>query len=323
MKALLLLLALGAAVEPRPEDEVLPANELTITLGMEAHSHGTEVVLGDIAQVAGTDSELVALVRGTELGYAPAPGYSRVFRTDVIESALRRAHPDVKVRFAGQRAVRVHPTVETVSSEAILAATEVELTRLFAGQEIDFVPTGELQPITIPAGSERHTLRVRLERVPDTSRTVSVPVEVLVDGVRYRTVWTTWDVRVWETRAVLASHVRAGERLRNSMFERRRVLRKPGEGGGLAAGLLEGSVALRDLAVGETVTALDVQRPVVVILGESLFLRVRKGSIQARVAAVALQSGAVGDRIKVQTDSGQELVATIESRDTCTIDLGS
>ena len=66
----------------------------------------------------------------------------------------------------------------------------------------------------------------------------------------------------------------------------------------------------------------DVHRPAAVTLGTTLFLRVKKGSIEARVSALALETGSVGERIRVKTvDAGQELVATIVGRDLCEISL--
>ena len=109
------------------------------------------------------------------------------------------------------------------------------------------------------------------------------------------------------------------------MFERRRVLvQNGGQAKPLGTAFLAGAVAVRDLAPGAVVTATDVHRPVVVTLGETLFLRVKKGSIEARVSALALESGAIGDRIRLRTlESGQELTANIVSRDLCEIDLGT
>jgi flagella basal body P-ring formation protein FlgA len=59
-----------------------------------------------------------------------------------------------------------------------------------------------------------------------------------------------------------------------------------------------------------------------VTLGTTLFLRVKKGPVEARVSALALETGTVGDRIRVKTvDAGQELVATVVGRDQCEISL--
>jgi len=152
---------------------------------------------------------------------------------------------------------------------------------------------------------------------------VGVPVEVLVDGVRYRTVWTSWRVDVWETRPVLSRPVRAGEELRPELFSRARV--QVGRTVGmepLDPSQVAGAVAKHDLAQGEGVTAMDVHRPAAVVLGATLFLRVKKGPIEARVSALALETGAVGDRIRIKTvEAGQELVATVVGRDLCEITL--
>jgi flagella basal body P-ring formation protein FlgA len=298
------------------------SGEVTITFPMEARVRGTEVELGEVAHVQCSDPALARLVGGFELGYAPAPGYSRVFRVERVRSALARKMPNVLARFAGQRACRVYPEVQEISGEEILAAARRELEAGMGDQEITFQPTGELEAVAVPAGATSHSVRARLENRPTSSGFVTVPVEILVDETRYRTIWTPWRVSVWHTRPVLAQDVRAGEILRPQMFERRRVEALAGESPALVSGLLVGSVALRDLPAGALVRRSDVQRPTVVALGDSVFLRVKKGAIEARVSAVALQAGAIGDRIRVQTgDSAQELVATIESRETCRIDL--
>ena len=145
------------------------------------------------------------------------------------------------------------------------------------------------------------------------------------DGGVYRTVWTSWDVDVWRTMPVLAANVRAGEVLRADMFRRDRVRWRGGAGvKPLAESRLVGAIAARNLEEGALVTALDVHRPVVVQLGEGLFLTVRKGAIRAKVPAMALESGAVGDRIRIRTmDSSKELHATVLNHDMAYIDLGS
>ncbi len=295
---------------------------VTITLGMEAGVRGTEVELGEIAQIVGDDLAVVARVEAVELGYAPSPGYSRVFRVDQIERTLARALPGVAPRFLGQRAIRVHPEVEHIPGHRILQEAEVHLRRQLLGKEVTFRSVMEVAAVEVPAGSSDHVIRARLDTIPEHSKTISIPVEIHVDGARYRTVWTSWEVDVWETRQVLAKDVRAGQILTADMFERRRTKRSLGEPEGVDMRLLRGSVALRDMTPGVIVTALDVQRPTVVAAGQGIHLKVRKGAIEARVQAHALQSGAIGDRIEVVTSEGeQKLVATIESRDTCSIVL--
>lgn len=319
------------------------SSEITVALRAEARIRGTEVELAEIAEVSGLDAESVRRAAAFELGSAPAPGYSRLFVAERVRAELLRRLDGVTVRLAGERACRVYPEVETVPVEEILGAARAELERALAGREATFTARAEIQRAEVPVGVEGHAVRSTLVVPPTASGTVSVPVDLLVDGVRYRTVWTNWDVDLWETRAVLAKPVRAGDPLRADLLARSRVpVLGEARGEPLSAEELAGALAVRDLAAGECVTRDDVLRPKLVNPGETVFLRVRKGAIEACSAAVALEPGAIGDRIRVRILSapdavrgaahpaargalqpaGQELVATVKSRESCELDLG-
>ena len=297
---------------------------VTVTLTVEAKARGTEIELGEVAQVAGLDGELVARVRALELGYAPAPGFSRLLTADRIRQALQQELPGLEIRVAGERACRVWPEVEEIKPELIEETVRAELLRTFPHSEAAFTLKDPIPLVRVPLGTQGHTLFVRIPAGELTSGVLGVPVEVSVDGLRYRTVWTSWRVEVWETRQVLARPVRAGEEFRPEYFERARVrITSEAKPEALQPQQLLGSVAKRDIAQGELVTALDVHRPAAVTLGSTLFLRVKKGPIAARVSVVALDTGSVGQRIRVKTvDSNQELLATVTGRDQCEIVLG-
>jgi len=296
---------------------------VTVTLPVETKVKGTEIELGELAQVAGLDGELVAKVRALELGYAPAPGFSRLLTADRIRAELSKAMPGLEVRVTGERACRVWPALEEIAPARIEEAARTELTRAFAGKEATFTLKDVIDVVKVPQSEGASTLHARTPNGELSSGIVGVPVEVLVDGMRYRTLWTSWRVEVWETRPVLSRPVKAGEELRPELFERQRI--KVGTEVGMEA--LEpvqimGAVAKRDLAPGTSVSAHDVNRPAAVVSGSTLFLRIRKGSIEARVAAVAGDTGSVGERIRVTTVEGhKELMATVVGRDLCEISL--
>ena len=295
----------------------------TVTLPLEARVKGTEIELGELCLVAGLDGELVARLRALELGYAPAPGFSRLLTAERVRAELAKSLPGVEVRVAGERACRVWPEIEEVSALAIEDAARAELVRGLAGKEATFTLAESIPAVKVPLGEKGSTIRARVTPGELESGITGVAVEVLVDGLRYRTVWTSWRVDVWETRAVLSRPVRAGEELRPELFSRARVqVGSTGTLEELDPRAVAGSVARRDLAPGQPVTLHDVHRPAAVTLGATLFLRVKKGSIEARVSALALETGSVGDRIRIKTvEAGQELVATVIGRDLCEISL--
>lgn len=296
---------------------------VTVTLPVEARVKGTEIEVGELCLVAGLDGELVARVRALELGYAPAPGFSRLLTAERIRSELAKAIPGVEVRVTGERACRVWPEVDEIPPLALEEAARAELLRAFATREATFTLSQPIDSVKVPLGERGRQVSARVPATELHSGIIGVPVEVLVDGLRYRTVWTSWRVDIWETRPVLARSVRAGEELRPELFSRARVqIGRTSEPDALDPRQILGAVAKRDLALGERVTLQDVHRPAAVTLGATLFLRVKKGPIEARVSALALETGSVGERIRVKTvEAGQELVATIVGRDLCEISL--
>ena len=72
------------------------AGGVSVELPSEAEATGTMITLGEIAEVTSADPAALAAVNGVELGYMPAPGYSRTLQRWKIERAVTLA-----VRLAG------------------------------------------------------------------------------------------------------------------------------------------------------------------------------------------------------------------------------
>ena len=296
---------------------------LSIALAPEARVRGTEIRLGDVAAIEGADAALVARARALELGYAPAPGYSRLLELERIAAQVERELGPPA--FAGSRACRVWPLAERVSAETLRAAAAAELARALEGVDATSEPIGNALETVVPQGLAPAGLRVRPVVRPSYSGVVSVPVEVLVDGSAYHTVWTSWRVQIYQTLPVLARPVSAGEQLTPELFQNRRVaVDGPGAGRALVGPLVLGAVAARDLCAGAPVTSLDVHRPIAVRAGDMVSLEVRSGAVSARVAAVARHSGAIGDRVRVAPQNGgEELVGLLVARELVRIELGA
>jgi flagella basal body P-ring formation protein FlgA len=299
---------------------------VTVTLPATAEARGTELSLGAVCQVAGDDPAEVARVAALSLGYAPAPGYTRLFEAWRLRQMIQRAAPDVALRLGGAAACRVSPATEVVTGVAVEAAARSELERGLASLDAQARLLAPVADLRIPAGGAPAELVSVLDPQQTLAGNVSVPVRVVVDGDVYRTIWTLWSVELWADYTVLARPASAGTAIRAEMLESRRLQLAPGAlrpgAQVLGQALLVGAVAARDLEAGRPLTDLDVLRPKLVKTGEMTFLEVKKGSIQARVAAVAEQDGALGDRIEVTLQgSGRLMQASVVSRDLVLIDL--
>jgi flagella basal body P-ring formation protein FlgA len=301
---------------------------VSLTLPATTEARGTELALGDVCRVAGADPEEVARVAALSLGYTPAPGYTRLLEAWRLRQIVERAAPGIQVELVGAPACRVSPATERVAGAAVEAAARAELERRLASLDAAAQLLTPVADLSVPAGAAAPELESVLDPTQSLAGNVSVPVRVLVDGDVYRTIWTRWSVELWAEHAVLVADVAAGTAISADMLETRRLqvsaaALRPGARL-LGQALLVGAVAARDLQAGRPLTDLDVQRPTLVNAGDTLFLEVVKGPINARIAAVAEQPGALGDRIEVTLPgSGRRMKATVVSRDAVRIDLST
>ena len=295
--------------------------QITVALPADSRVRGVELSVGAVATVSGGDAALVERVRAVSLGYAPAPGYSRLLQDWRLRQELATSLPGVQVVVTGATSTRVWPQTEVVSAGTLEAEARRELERHLAGRDGKVRLLRPLQALEVPAPLEGLVVQSVLAAGELGAGTTNVPVRVQIDGVVHRTVWTSWEVSLYEERPVLVRGVRAGEVLTADAVELRRVA-LGSEDGALSLQMAIGATSTRDLAAGSTLSGRDLVRPPLVQRGSVVYLEVRKGSVQARVAAVAGKAGARGDRIPVTTlAGGRELEATILSRDLVTIDL--
>ncbi len=296
----------------------------TVTFPMEARVRGTEITLGEIATIATDDDAERARLEGVHLGYAPMPGFSRLFHATRVAEVIERS-TGIRVALSGDRACRVWPVTREIAPEEFAAAASAELGRISTEADVEFHLRGDHNKrVEVPAGLENIQLEARLPDNALRGGTMSVPVGILIDGELYRTVWTSFDVVIYENRTVLARDVRAGERLGPELFAQKRIrVPRPGAANP-GRQMVVGAVATRDLSRDDFVTELDVRRPIAVRRGETIYLQATKGAVQARVPAIAHEDGAVGDRIFVETiANGRRISAVVRSQDLAEIDLGT
>lgn len=296
---------------------------VTVTLPPEGRVRGTELILGDFASVTGDDQGEIQRTRAISLGYAPAPGYSRLLEAGQLQRDLAGKLTGVEVRMAGSSACRIWPVTERVEAKTIEAAARAEITRALQGKDATVERLGEIQSVEIPASQGATEVRSNLPGLEVHAGQLSVPVRIAVDGTPYRTVWTQWSVGMWAERPVLLRDVRQGATLGRDDFEFRRLEQNRNQRGAPPSlAELLASRAARDLRAGQTVETADLQRPHLVEKGATLFLEVTKGAVTASVVAQAQDSGALGDRIRVMIlDSKREITALVMARDLVRIDL--
>lgn len=301
---------------------------VTVSFTPTAEVTGAEMTLADIATVDGEELESVRAVGAHPLGYAPAPGYSRLIRADRLSAELRRALPDVEVVFTGSLTCRVHPATETIAPERLeQAAREALGLHMPNGSEGEATLrlTTPLAPIQVPRGAAGVSLEAVVDPEHLQGTRTSVPVRVLVDGVPHRTVWTQWSLEVWDVATVPTRRITAGQVIDVSMLTSKRVRRTERVGEKpLDLQALLGKTPVRDLPAGEPVRSPDVARPLLIEQGALVQLRVRNGSLQVTARVEALEGGALGETIRIRmVGREKELSAVVTSAGIVDLDLST
>ncbi len=301
---------------------LLLTSGVSIELPSKAEATGTKITLGEIAQIVSDDAEALELISAVELGYMPAPGYSRTLHRWKLERAISITAPDVEVKWTGQTACRVSPAVEMVNATDLYETARVAVSGLFTSEEVNIKATGTIGDISVPRGAAPAVLRAGLVSHKPRPGTWSVPVRIFVDDELYQTTWIGLDVELYQELPVLLKDAPKGTVLTPNMFIVRRVRVPETTSQPLALGLLADATAIRAISAGHVVTERDVERPLAVNAGASVWIEVIHGHIRASVLGSALGSGHIGDLVMVRIEAtGKEIQATITGREQVTREL--
>lgn len=293
---------------------LLGGGSVSVNLPLEATSSGLELAVGDIATITGDDPSLVARVRSASLGYAPAPGYSRVLRADLIQASLRSALPGVELLVTGAPRCRVSPAVTVLTGAAIQAEAAKALRGSLIGIDANAVPEGTVADLQVPKGPVEPRMVPKLGDLNRSPGIQLVPVEIWLGDSIFRSVHVSFRVSIWKRSAVLSRAVNVGDRLHAGLFEVKRIpLGEARDLQALTQAELGGAVALRPIPAGSIVVERDVHREVIVKRGDRVTVRLQKGSVRVSDGGVALADARMGERIRVQLGStGRELLAEID-----------
>jgi flagella basal body P-ring formation protein FlgA len=301
---------------------LLRAGDAELRFPREVHVAGRQLLLGQVAEIHSADIALEGRLRAWSLGYTPAPTFSRLVSVERLRSDLARDFPGERLRFSGETNTRVWPLLETIPAATQAAAAERALAEIAQGREFLFTPMNALPDLAVPAGQAPARLVARVPSQSLAQGALEVTLEVHVDEALYRTVRLPYKAESFEVLPVLVRDIQPGEALGPNDFVLQRRALQPNQPTALTVAMASGSLASRALRAGNPVSNQDVHRPLAIVAGSSVFVEVRRGSVSARSLGLALDSGSVGDRIRVQlAGNAREMRAVIASRDLVVVSL--
>jgi flagellar basal body P-ring formation protein FlgA len=291
---------------------------VTITLPEEAFVLGSEISLGEIATIEGAKPAQLERLEAFQLGYAPSPGYSRALQDWKIQGQLMKAFSDIEFEVTGSNVCRIRPTVATVKGVELQDAAKKVLENMLDGEDMTLRLVHNLDDEIVPQGLSGRRIVIEPSTTTISSSTTatgtwSVPIQILVDGLPYRTVWATYDVTLYRDMPVLRRDIQKGEPiLAADMVIRRSPLTAPSNEKPMQVSELHGATANRQLSMNRPVGRRDVTRAKAIKKGETVSLVVKNGTILVKTYGTALTDAYIGDTTKVQiSGTTKELAVTV------------
>jgi flagella basal body P-ring formation protein FlgA len=257
------------------------------------------VRLGDLFDDLGTTPDRV-------LGKSPAPGTKIVVESPQLAAIARDFNVDWRPTSGSEQSV-IERRGDILPKAVIDAALRIALIAAGAPEEAE-ISMPDTQPFTIPAGSMPVPQISQCSYDPSASRftalvTVSTPD---MPAIQQR---VSGNVIVLTSAAVPTHRLSRGAEISGADIEPKRVRASLLRGNTpIAPPLAIGMILKHDVAAGQPLTALDVERPDLVLRGSLVHMSLVTGGISIGAEGIARESGARGDRIRVENPNSHVLV---------------
>lgn len=308
MKTLLVLLTLIPALASAAN---LPS-KATITVRPESEVAGSIAVLGDIALVQTQDRDLAIKLKKMELCPSPSPSRSRIVTKNDIIIALRRiGENDRSISILSPNQVSITRSFNRVTGQqlfdvartyALAAASwpgtvEVESNNLSLDQEI---PSGKLE-IRVKDG---------IQKVRKGHNTL--PVDILVDGRTYRTIYASITVRVIAPVLVASQTILRSTPLNESNTTTRQIDITNLNDDLIIGTMPVGCSASIQIADGAVIRRSWAAEPSAIHSGDIVLVVAQSGLVRISDKGTAVQDGRVGQTIKVKlTNGSRDVLGTV------------
>jgi flagellar basal body P-ring formation protein FlgA len=297
---------------------------VVITVPPEAQVQGSQITLGDVAEIQGESADLVARMRQVLLGQAPPSGVARLLSKSTLITQLKhqglwtqdlqfQGALQTRVRRASQRldAQHMETVVRQALSRRLSQTTQQTSIRNIRGLSATFVPLGPVAyEVTLPErpmslGSTPFTLTIEVagkvaKRLHGTA-TIAVTQEVvsLVRPIAQGEIITA--------DAVSRTQIQVTQPLRQVVTQPEDII---------------GKRARRSLAGNAPLSTQDVTTVAVVHRGGMVRIVLESSVIKVSTPGEALEAGKPGDTIRVKNISSQrEVRAQVIDKQTVRIPL--
>lgn len=280
------------------------ADPAVVALKDTAYVKGPTVTLGDVADIEGEDA---AYLESIELTSAALPGATRRLNAAVIYSRLEQAGvfaEEVELRgpdIVSATTIHLELTPEMIGGD-LRGFIEAEMPWEPGQAVIDVVPPA--QGLSVSDGHVE--FRWRTSPGYEFLGNGSFRGEVLVDGRVEQSFYAKAAIEAYGEVVVASREISRGERLSSANLKLdQRALSSTGPGVYFSLSELEGLVAKSSIMRGQVVVDRKVEAPMLIKRNQIVTVETRLGSLVVQAQAKALDAGAAGDFIALESVSSE------------------
>ncbi len=292
----------GAAETHEQVDAVVTLNEHSV---VDPHE---KVDLGDVSTIDAAEAVAYQLSI-LELTSPPHPGRSKSIDSNYIKSKVSRRGFNIEIR--GPRRVHIEGDYKTLTASELeqyaMDCVQSQLPR--DGKDYRVSVYRNADDIVLPPCED---IRVEPNLAWRSVRlgTNTVALNIYVDGEDYKRITTSIKVEASAYVLTATQPIARGDHLtaNNTAWEERDISRSSDP---VIAGddwSIPAWVSTRNVTVGDIISTRNVELPPAVERGDEVIVVVKSGGVVLRARGVAKDSGAIGDRVRVETYVSDEEV---------------
>ncbi|MBF0529452.1 MAG: flagellar basal body P-ring formation protein FlgA [Deltaproteobacteria bacterium] len=283
--------------------------EIQARINSEVEVENDQLVFGDLAEIAGPDSDLKTDLGKVFLGTAPKPGQKLTWRRDYIEKRLKSADfpmdqldldlPDtVMVVRAGQKIDNDwfrHIFEEFLSKNEPYKSSSWNLVSVRAGT-LPVLPKGQL---------DYHAT----SQYSSTPGRLTLNIVLLVDDREVAKIRATAEVEMSFPAVVATRRMEKGDRIQPNDVQIAQVNQVQLHSGALTdLNQAVGQACRSQLLPGQPITAKDLTKADIINRGDRVTIVAQTGSLKISTIGQAKQAGAVGENIQILNISSNKTV---------------
>lgn len=310
--ALVFLIPVSTVIAKDAQDETGifgPGAQISITSPLEV---GKSVIsLGDIATFRGMSEDVIESLSAIEVGKAPPPGQTRTLSLAIVKIRLRQKgyDPD-SITISGPVTIVVSTRPAVMNYDEIIRAvedyvkanmpwdpTDVRIS-VAPGQDRILVPDGDIQVQVEPSSTTKFL------------GTTNVKAQIVVNGKVSRILHVRVRLDVTKEVVVATRTIRRNEIISpDDLTLRVHDLANVPPDVVFDPLLVDGMMAKHTIQAGKPVTFSSIQCLPVISRGDLVTLEAMSGGVIVAIPGEALESGSVGDRIRVRNTSSGAVVS--------------